>query len=1017
MREARTRAHRRRARLVPMLALAATLAAVLPGAAQPPPGRTPIPVWAQPKRPPTTPPNPSRGGQTAPAPGATAVILRVAGRPVTQLDFDRIATPYFQRLRAELGPGFTGDIEKMANLNVLEELIRREILAVESQREKIEATPSEVDSLLMQDPFFSVDGKFDPVRFNSFKVTPGTNYLQVLPRIREMVAMNKLDAMLRRRFTPTPAQVRAEWARRGDQVRLEMLPLMTHDMSLEPEASDAERDQYYRAHPDQFMRKTRLRLRYARLSLPPPGDSTRAAAEARVMKRADALADSLRRRTLPDTALELADSGPFEIPAQFIPGLGRLPALTDTLGRLDEDSTIRVVGPYAMTDAVIVGAVAGREPKHVPPLHEVLADVKRRADAETRRLANEADRRAYFDAHRDRWHSVRAVLTRVRLSAASVPLPPPPPAPEVERWYARHGHSLFGVSDTSRAWLPPLNDSLRAVVRTRLSEEQRGQRMAEALGRVAAAMRTTRDVRAAARANGAEAETLSLAKSFPVDTVFRTGFSDSVLATAAAMKGVVQGPRAFGSTWAVWRVDEADTAFVPSYESVRGASDQAFADDRRRKDEADGKAYFEQHRGEFKTPVKYALDFVVVRVPPADSVRIPAAEIRREYDANPKVYRQEEQVQARHILFTPSGATPDADRKALARADSLLAAIKKGAGDFAELAREFSQEPGAASSGGDLGWFGRGRMVREFEEAAFKLKPGEISLVVKTQFGYHIIRCEGRKPAGLRPFDEVRDQIRHQLAQARGDSTARRNATTLRRRLALAADARTIAAPYGGVMSAGPIAVNEALPTVGFIPGLAQALPSLTAGKWSEVLHTGAGYVLVRLREKLPERPASFEEVTPQTVDAMRAAQRADLLAHKVAAVRAGLAAGATLDSLALPFGGLRDSGFLSQSSGFVPTIGTEPRVLAKAFALKPGETTDTLQVAAGVVWLRLAERKSADPATFKAASLQIENELFKQKYDAWLEGRKKTVTIEVLRPDLKAARAPMTKAVVTMGG
>src|SRR5262249_37125304 len=156
-----------------------------------------------------------------------------------------------------------------------------------------------------------------------------------------------------------------------------------------------------------------------------------------------------------------------------------------------------------------------------------------------------------------------------------------------------------------------------------------------------------------------------------------------------------------------------------------------FSDDRRKKDEAEAKVYYDGHRSEFKTSVKYALDYVAVRIPPPDSIRIPEAELKRQYDANPAQYRQDEQVKARHILFSTREGGPDVDKKAKARADSLLEAIRKNGGDFAELAKRFSQEPGAENSGGDLGWFGRGRMVKEFEEAAFGLKPGETSPVVK----------------------------------------------------------------------------------------------------------------------------------------------------------------------------------------------------------------------------------------------------------------------------------------------
>src|SRR5438045_4118974 len=106
--------------------------------------RQPLPVWAQPSHPP----------QTATAAPPSPVIARVGGRNITQADFDKIAEPYFQQLRSTLGPAFTGDMMKMAQQNVMQELIRREILALEAQRQKVAATQAEVDALLMQDPFF-----------------------------------------------------------------------------------------------------------------------------------------------------------------------------------------------------------------------------------------------------------------------------------------------------------------------------------------------------------------------------------------------------------------------------------------------------------------------------------------------------------------------------------------------------------------------------------------------------------------------------------------------------------------------------------------------------------------------------------------------------------------------------------------------------------------------------------------------------------------------------------------------
>ena len=1014
---ARTRCRRALSGLLSAV-LAAVMAASLVAHAQTPSGQPSNPFGLPTRQPPPAPPGqgPPRG--QSPAPPASPAIARIEGRVVTQLDFDRIAQPYFATLKSQLGGGFTSDIQRLANFNVLDELIRRELLAIESRRQNIQVSQEEIDALLMQDPFFHTDGKFDPVKFNTYKTNPSTNYTQVLPQVRALAAIAKLDASLRKRFTPTSGQLRTEYAKRNDQVRFKMLPLLTRDMPLESESGEAEWAAYYHAHSDQFMRKTRVRLRYARLPLPAEGDSTRAAEEAKALDRARAIGDSLRRGTLPDTAASLMDTGLFDVPGPSIPGLGRLAALTDTLGRIDQDSTIRVVGPYMARDAVVVGAVAERRPKHVPPMREVLGDVKRRADQEKRRVTLETDRRAYYGANLERWRGTRASVTRVILDPATIPVKPPSPQ-EVDRWYAQHGRSLFGLGDTSKAWLPPITDSLRAVTGARMTDEQRSLRAAEALSRIVAALRTARDARAPARANGAMAETLTFMKGTGPDTLFSAPFLDSLLASAASTKGALQGPRVFGRTWTVWRVDAVDTSFVPPYDAVRARSDQEFAADRRAKEESEARLHFEQHRPEFMAPVKYALDYVAVSIPPPDSVRIPEAELRRWYDANQSQYRQDEQIKARHILFMTRDPGPQIEKQAKMRADSLLAAIRKDGGDFAELARRFSQEPGAATSGGDLGWFGRGRMVKEFEAAAFALKPGEISPVVKTQFGYHIIKLEERKAAGLESFDEVRGEIRLQMARARGDSTANRSASALRRRLALGGDAKALAEPHGGIVSAPPIAANEPLPGIGLAPSLAQDLPAMKPGTWARAVYrAGDRYLVLRVREQVPTRPAEFDEVKPQAIEAMKNAKRHAAMDRKVAALRLGLAGGASLDSLAAPYGGLRDSGFLGQVAGFVPAVGSEPRVLERAFAMKPGEVTDTLQVAAGVLWLRLEEKTSGDPDAFKAASAQLEAELAKKKYDAWVEERKKTVRIEILRSDLKGPRSsPPRTATMSVGG
>ncbi|MFH1371735.1 MAG: peptidylprolyl isomerase [Planctomycetota bacterium] len=150
------------------------------------------------------------------------------------------------------------------------------------------------------------------------------------------------------------------------------------------------------------------------------------------------------------------------------------------------------------------------------------------------------------------------------------------------------------------------------------------------------------------------------------------------------------------------------------------------------------------------------------------------------YEENKEDFNTPAQVQASHILIkvAPS-ATPEEKAAAKAKAEKLLKEIKDGA-DFATVARENSDDPGSKIRGGDLGFFGKGQMVKEFEDAAFGMQPGQVSDLVETQFGYHIIKVTGHKPAGLAPFAEVKDDIIKNLEQGKKNQTFRQYIQKLR---------------------------------------------------------------------------------------------------------------------------------------------------------------------------------------------------------------------------------------------
>lgn len=177
------------------------------------------------------------------------------------------------------------------------------------------------------------------------------------------------------------------------------------------------------------------------------------------------------------------------------------------------------------------------------------------------------------------------------------------------------------------------------------------------------------------------------------------------------------------------------------------------------------KKYYDAHQDEFRIPEQLRVEYVVLsRDTLLNQMQADAAEVRKYYDSHLDQYGTQEERQASHILITVDAAAgADAKQQARTKAEDLYKQLKQKPAAFADLARLHSQDPGSAAKGGDLGYFGRGSMVREFEDAVFKLKVGEISAPVESQYGFHIIRLDAIKPSQMRSFDEVRGQIETEL--------------------------------------------------------------------------------------------------------------------------------------------------------------------------------------------------------------------------------------------------------------
>ena len=173
------------------------------------------------------------------------------------------------------------------------------------------------------------------------------------------------------------------------------------------------------------------------------------------------------------------------------------------------------------------------------------------------------------------------------------------------------------------------------------------------------------------------------------------------------------------------------------------------------------RAYYEKHGNQFEIPEQVKAEYVVLNSDAvAAQISVSEADIKSYYEQNAKRFAEEEQRRASHILIK-AGKEASATEKAAAKeeAEKLLAQVRKNPADFAKVAKENSDDPGSAERGGDLDFFGRGMMVKPFEDAAYALKESEISNVVESDFGYHIIQLTGIKPATAKSLDEVKGQI------------------------------------------------------------------------------------------------------------------------------------------------------------------------------------------------------------------------------------------------------------------
>ncbi|HEX8984557.1 MAG TPA: peptidylprolyl isomerase, partial [Bryobacteraceae bacterium] len=284
----------------------------------------------------------------------------------------------------------------------------------------------------------------------------------------------------------------------------------------------------------------------------------------------------------------------------------------------------------------------------------------------------------------------------------------------------------------------------------------------------------------------------------------------------------------------------------------------------------DMQTYYKTNATSYTIPEKRDLAILIAdQAKIAQTVTPSDADLQRAYSQNVNQFRTPERVKVRHILLKTTDKPAAEEPKIKAQAESLLKQIRSG-GNFADLAKKYSEDPVSAAKGGELDWVARGQTVPEFEKAAFTLKPGQTGDLVKTQYGYHILQVEAHEEGRLRPFNEVKDELAAQWKKQRVGQLMEAISDKAQTELQKNPDnPEKVAADFNvQLVRATGLEPGKPAPEVGMNADFEQSISGLKKGEVSQpVALPGDKIALALVTNVIPSRPATFDEVKDQVRD------------------------------------------------------------------------------------------------------------------------------------------------------
>lgn len=423
------------------------------------------------------------------------------------------------------------------------------------------------------------------------------------------------------------------------------------------------------------------------------------------------------------------------------------------------------------------------------------------------------------------------------------------------------------------------------------------------------------------------------------------------------------------------------------------------------------KAQYEASRDRFKEPARIRMEYLPVSVAElAASQKISDEDVKKQYEAGAETFRHPAQIRARHILLlVPPSAPQEVADKTLKEIRELQAQLKKGA-SFEALARKHSQDPGSAQKGGELPWFSQGAMVKPFEDAAFALKPGQISEPVRTQYGWHLIRLEAARPAGKVSLEEAAAEIKKRLAEEKASEKINEILDQSMDQIAAGVKLAKIAQGLGLATRKSEMLDMQALQAqFGLKREAAETLFALADGAGAKTplaMEPARGYLLAEKIEGAPETVLPLEKVRDKVLAEVKAQEGRKLALRKAQEVLAQLRDPAAQDkALAGLKGQLKTSAPLDRQAAIAQT-GGNPQLLQDLFAAADKSWfKQAYETPEGVLLVRLSERIPAPAEAWdkeKGVWMAQGAQAFRQEiFNSLLQNLRSAVKVEIVRQDL----------------